>query len=538
MYLSNKICELAYSHLGGVDPAGSGKTAVERVSGLRYLLAAARIIKAHGSTSIDLSPPQSDNRIEFSDYVGDVVRINSNYYSKNFRDHFGENGRNYDVSSNFLTVGALRNNGSYPGRPAPLLDKNQENLSLNPNWKSNIQSFGEWESYRTYLAIWLCRFADFPGISLVSEVKDFLRDTYGHEIEEELINDDLLESILSMDELSKKVADLSGLIVLREDKGDYLFSEQDPTLIGYNKIFYGAPGTGKSYRIHKEECRGFEPFVTVFHSDTQYSDFVGSLKPSIEKNAQGEKSVTYKFRPGPFTSALIYALANSTEPVFLVIEEINRASAAAVFGELFQLLDRDANGASEYQINIADPDMLDYINEQLERSKVPEINKVYIPSNMSILATMNSSDQAVMPLDTAFKRRWLFEYLPIDFSRSEVPNADLKINLGESECSIPWKEFAQIINQQLAFLRVHEDRHIGPFFLSGKELDSEDSIHRSLNGKLFVYLWDDVLRHIGYDKIFAPNLSTFGQLSEAFRRGDCVFNNKICDQIKEKADSE
>ncbi|MBF4391391.1 AAA family ATPase, partial [Vibrio anguillarum] len=116
-------------------------------------------------------------------------------------------------------------------------------------------------------------------------------------------------------------------------------------------IYYGAPGTGKSYRI-KNEIGQAKQIRTVFHPDTQYSDFVGTLKPKTVTNNAGDPIITYEFRPGPFTKAFIEAekVKSTLEPVYLVIEEINRASAAAVFGELFQLLDRKANGSSEYEI--------------------------------------------------------------------------------------------------------------------------------------------------------------------------------------------
>ncbi|MBF4338983.1 AAA family ATPase, partial [Vibrio anguillarum] len=157
---------------------------------------------------------------------------------------------------------------------------------------------------------------------------------------------------------------------------------------GTNIIYYGAPGTGKSYRI-KNEIGQAKQIRTVFHPDTQYSDFVGTLKPKTVTNNAGDPIITYEFRPGPFTKAFIEAekVKSTLEPVYLVIEEINRASAAAVFGELFQLLDRKANGSSEYEIELSDPDMLEYINTKLPKP----ITTLSLPSNLFLIATMNNS---------------------------------------------------------------------------------------------------------------------------------------------------
>ncbi|MBF4405685.1 type II restriction endonuclease subunit R, partial [Vibrio anguillarum] len=225
---------------------------------------------------------------------------------------------------------------------------------------------------------------------------------------------------------------------------------------GTNIIYYGAPGTGKSYRI-KNEIGQAKQIRTVFHPDTQYSDFVGTLKPKTVTNNAGDPIITYEFRPGPFTKAFIEAekVKSTLEPVYLVIEEINRASAAAVFGELFQLLDRKANGSSEYEIELSDPDMLEYINTQLPKP----ITTLSLPSNLFLIATMNNSDQAVKPMDTAFKRRWSFEYIQIDYAKATP--GQLSVPFTSGIANIEWTKFAEIINQRLQNLGVPEDRLLG-----------------------------------------------------------------------------
>lgn len=300
---------------------------------------------------------------------------------------------------------------------------------------------------------------------------------------------------------------------------------------GRNVIYYGAPGTGKSHSIDEitNDTLNKLKIVTVFHPDTQYSDFVGTLKPAMD----GNNAITYKFRPGPFTIALVTAMANPDKHVYLVIEEINRAPAAAVFGELFQLLDRK-NGVSKYEIDASDPDMLQHINAELEKSSVLPICKLYIPANLSLLATMNSSDQAVMPLDTAFKRRWSFRYMKIDFDNEAVSKQLFDIMTSDGLYEITWKNFANnVINNLLKELKVPEDRLLGPFFLSEKELQDKDAAEASLTGKLFVYLWDDVLRHKRNGVIFDEAITTFGELYEKFINKKVVFGERAEELIRQ-----
>lgn len=300
---------------------------------------------------------------------------------------------------------------------------------------------------------------------------------------------------------------------------------------GINKIFYGAPGTGKSHTID-QLTNGSKRFITVFHPETQYSDFVGSLKPKMNGT-----NIAYEFRPGPFTKALIQAYKTPDTQVFLVIEEINRAAAAAVFGELFQLLDRK-NGESKYEIDVADPDMLDFINHQL--GFPTPIDAIKIPGNLSILATMNSSDQAVMPMDTAFKRRWSFEYIPIDFSKSGVPTSSFDLVLSNGVYSITWPQLAMAINQVLTNKQVAEDRLLGPFFLTDNELSEQTTALETLSSKLFVYLWDDVLRHHGRETIFAQSIchSPFGEVMYQFKSGQPIFSDQLEEQLLQKVTSQ
>lgn len=349
----------------------------------------------------------------------------------------------------------------------------------------------------------------------------------------------LLDTPDSLEKISVLVSGLWLGMSIRNREGKFFFESSTRASVsgprvtgGTNRIFYGAPGTGKSYRVHGEMSDGAEKIVTVFHPDTQHNDFVGALKPKMEKDEQGESSITYSFRPGPFTCALILAIARPDRKVCLIIEEINRASAAAVFGELFQLLDREPDGTSTYSINATDPDMIEYINTELGTMGCTPVDSLRIPSNMSLLATMNSSDQAVMPLDTAFKRRWNFEYLPIDLSKPEIPQTEIIFTTNSGKYSVLWRDFAQIINDTLVECEIAEDRLIGPFFLDSKELENGEAAKAALGGKLFIYLWDDVLRHVGHQKIFASTFRTFGNLSAAFRNDMAVFSTAVENRLE------
>ena len=306
---------------------------------------------------------------------------------------------------------------------------------------------------------------------------------------------------------------------------------------GRNEIIYGAPGTGKSHSIKLEiDSENAAEITTVFHADTQYSDFVGSLKPT-EKNEDGRTQITYKFRPGPFTDAYVKAVNHPSEKVYLVIEEINRAPAAAVFGEIFQLLDRSETGESSYSIKPADPDMLSYIASETGE----KCTKLKLPANLFLSATMNSSDQAVMPMDTAFKRRWSFRYMKIDFAAPGVPDAEITLFLDEhgsekqGNYTISWKDFAEkVINHMLKEFGVAEDRLIGPFFLTSEELENTETAREALRGKLFPYIWDDVLRHMPNERArLFGDVQTYGDLYARFEQEQSVFSEEVAELIRD-----
>lgn len=298
---------------------------------------------------------------------------------------------------------------------------------------------------------------------------------------------------------------------------------------GINKIFYGTPGCGKSYHIQhnileKENYSDDNVIRTTFYQDYSNTDFVGQILPKIEKDkTTGKETVKYIFNPGPFTLALIRAISNPTEKVALVIEEINRGNAPAIFGDIFQLLDRDNDGISEY--GIVNVSVLDYLNDYIFEVNGEKKNYIFkeikIPGNMHIYATMNTSDQNVYTLDTAFVRRWDKEkiknlFTDCEFADTNIPGMDYT-----------WEEFVTAINNHIAKhledLQVNEDKQIGAFFVKKNLLGSTPE---KFAYKVFDYLWSDVakLDH----EIFFNHFDTLEALIKAYEKeGVDVFKTGI-----------
>lgn len=293
---------------------------------------------------------------------------------------------------------------------------------------------------------------------------------------------------------------------------------------GINLIVYGTPGCGKSHYVQHSLLMGYLPediVRTTFYQDYTNTDFVGQIIPVVKE----DKSVTYEFRPGPFTIALERALSKPERPIALVIEEINRGNAPSIFGDIFQLLDRN-NGTSEYQITNV------HIQKHL-MEKMPgyKFDAIRIPANMSIIATMNTSDQNVFTLDTAFKRRWNFEKLPNVFSKDHpyknyfVPGMD----------SRTWEEVVTTINDFLVSNSTElqsEDKQIGVYFVSeqllSKKADeaNDQGKKKKFAYKLLEYLWNDVAK-FERTNWFGDIKSLDELIKEYTEKGESVFSNAI-----------
>lgn len=273
----------------------------------------------------------------------------------------------------------------------------------------------------------------------------------------------------------------------------------NPT-VSYQTITYGAPGTGKSHYIKKKLENISEVYKerVTFYPTYSYQQFVGAYKPSVENNTVGENQITYSYVPGPFLRLLIKAYQNDEQNFYLIIEELNRANAAAVFGDTFQLLDREEDGTSEYPVAISE-DMKRYLTKidadndnHALRDATWGYTKLTLPSNFFILATMNSADQGVFPIDTAFKRRWDFEYLGIDSNEDKITGKMFKFEDGWYE----WNTVRKTINNALLARGINEDKQLGPFFLKLETVNgSNEQFLDAFKSKVLMYLFEDAARH-------------------------------------------
>ena len=244
----------------------------------------------------------------------------------------------------------------------------------------------------------------------------------------------------------------------------------------------------KSYgEFLKDQILNTEPrkdavFRTTFHPDTDYASFVGCYKPSMNDGV-----IEYSFTPQVFTNAYIAAWENTKKPVYLVIEEINRGNCAQIFGDLFQLLDRDkTTGKSEYPIK-ADKDLVAHIEKVLGAGHEGIKNgELCLPSNLIIYATMNTSDQSLFPMDSAFKRRWDWEYVPINYSK-DIDSGKFIIEIDEY-IKYSWVEFLESVNDKIYDATNSEDKQMGNFFIK-KSIKANEFVN-----KVMFYLWNEVCK--------------------------------------------
>lgn len=313
-----------------------------------------------------------------------------------------------------------------------------------------------------------------------------------------------------------------------------------------NRIVFGAPGTGKSFQINKDAkellkgTKGTYERVT-FHPEYSYSNFVGCYKPISSVDENGNPRIEYSYVPGPFMRVLVEAFksgrSNNPQPHVLLVEEINRAKVAAVFGEVFQLLDRNENGESDYEIAASEE-----IKKYLSRPDVlggveADYAKLKIPNNMYIWATMNSADQGVFPMDTAFKRRWSFEYIGIDKHDDEVKSI-IKI-AGQT---FDWNTIRKAINEKMSKLRVNEDKLLGPYFVSEQyfNLDenndkANDNLVSVFKNKVLMYLFEDACKQKLQNMFEGCDYSRYSKVCDAFdEKGFEIFGKDFVTEYYEK----
>ena len=289
----------------------------------------------------------------------------------------------------------------------------------------------------------------------------------------------------------------------------------DFTIFAENVLFYGVPGCGKSYSVEKR----YESQVTnnqckvrvVFHPDYTYSDFVGQVMPVLEKVTKGdgteEEKLQYKFVPGPFTRILEVAYANHQEKCLLIIEELNRGNAPAIFGEIFQLLDRKDDGESKYGIYNAD------IAEKVYGDKNKSIK---LPPNLTIVATMNTSDQNVFTMDTAFQRRWQMKHIPNRFTGDSLDDKTIThVAKHLPNSDISWGVFAQTVNKKMHTANLGfggtDDKSLGVYFATDNDLDDAERFAE----KVLKYLWDDAFK-LGRQALFSNCSEGLSSVIEAY----------------------
>lgn len=267
-----------------------------------------------------------------------------------------------------------------------------------------------------------------------------------------------------------------------------------------NTIFYGPPGTGKSTEAFQSIYQNHREVIT-FHPATDYPSFVGFYKPISKYNDDiSSYEVLYEFQPQYFLRIYKKAWENLREPHYLLIEEINRGNCAKIFGDIFQILDREDDGFSKYLINV-DADISSFLRKELNVEEyVGSISELYrvrngleledpfsviaLPDNLSILATMNTSDQSLFPMDSAFKRRWNWKYVPI-----VIPNETIQLQIGEH--NFDWFDFVVKVNEKILDITESEDKQIGTYFV--QPIEGVIDIHTFVNKVLF-YLWNDIFK--------------------------------------------
>lgn len=335
------------------------------------------------------------------------------------------------------------------------------------------------------------------------------------------------------------------------------------------QIHYGAPGTGKSFGIDEEIKRNkYKSIRTTFHPDSDYSTFVGCYKPQMEtvtvrddrgfpvkENGQTvyKKEIVYKYSPQAFLKAYVKAWKNPKDSVVLVIEEINRGNCAQIFGDIFQLLDRNVDGYSSYPIQ-ADEDILQYLNSEFDGLTIADADKIdamyedavvediingsklLLPPNLYIWATMNTSDQSLFPIDSAFKRRWDWKYIRISEGRDKKTGALIKNTIKVDDAhSYDWWEFLKAINTAIGNTTMSEDKKLGFFFCKATNnvIDAELFV-----AKVVFYLWNDVFKDADTDLFNVlddGNEPTFDQFyTEDTITGNTIVNKDVVVKFIEK----
>ncbi len=524
-FFSKATILAAYHKLStlSADPHTQGAT--QRVSTIRYAIALDMFYRQFGR---ECDVKDKKDALAYIQNVGKVVSINDSIYTSNFYYPLSNNS-DFAVGSNFYSVNVVResmtNGGQqlvFPRRGSnPIMYVKSGKLYEDIELLKNLSVYIPDVSHRIAFIIWLLRSTQIDESNIYNSVKSSLSTilTGGYTAQllpsEEDFDKESHTLGLSFDVNAAKIEanDIAHLFRLSQTKSITSPSHTTPL----QTIYFGSPGTGKSHKVKTDvlkEVPEEQIFRTTFHPDSDYASFVGCYKPVCHsaKGAQEASRISYEFSPQVFTKAYCKAWKNPDRQIYLVIEEINRGNCAQIFGDLFQLLDRK-DGVSEYPID-ADTDLRLYLETELAKAEDGETDgsrgieggKLSLPSNLNIIATMNTSDQSLFPMDSAFKRRWEWKYIPTAAPKGKDRQMELaientietkdgrKINAGNYEYS--WKDFLSKINDKILNVTHSEDKQLGYWFM--KPDDGTDNISiGSFVSKVVFYLWNDVFKDMG-----------------------------------------
>lgn len=541
------------------------KVSIPCLSALQYFLALDKYYHHHetkpGTHDVDqeelsieiyLDGGSKAAKKEFISYVSEVIVFDDGNYLKSFKELYtGTKTIQGTIQSNFFGGSSVEISRSstekvvYPQQgDKPLIYALRGDVYRDVSYYDNIQYYLPTLEARFSLALWLLRRnGDLQNVS-IEELREKLSFDYTQLLVETLLPladlqfDELKESFgLETDDTCAIISKSDFLMTLNSED----FQEES---LSHQQIYYGAPGTGKSHEINRL-TEGEEVTRTTFHPDSDYSTFVGCYKPHMEmvdmttvigetlktvKDEKGqprqERRIVYKYSCQAFLQAYIAAWQDPNKKHFLVIEEINRGNCAQIFGDIFQLLDRNEEGYSSYPIK-TDTDAEDELRIvfadkwELADEKAKEIDDLHrkhypdgitkdikngrvllLPSNLYIWATMNTSDQSLFPIDSAFKRRWDWKYIKIaegrDAETKELLNWVVEFKYEDDgkpyvfECS--WWEFIKAINEKIGLATSSDDKKLGYFFCKPRTKGSKEIDGGTFVGKVVFYLWNDVFK--------------------------------------------
>ena len=386
-------------------------------------------------------------------------------------------------------------------------------LRKNTNVNSNLEEFKSKFDNRMLQAL-----KQLPSLEInATEIK--LVSSQIEEVSKKIFIFEKNPEIFSTERYLEFLASTKSLFELEkfEEEFEYEVNESQRITGGDNILLYGVPGSGKSHTIDKKYGTDEDKMVrVVFHPDYMNTDFVGQILPTIKE----DETITYEFTPGPFTKVMKKAYSDPSNSYYLIIEEINRGNAPAIFGEIFQLLDRKDTGESKYKVT----------NSNVAKEMFGDSEKqIYIPSNLTVLATMNTADQNVFTLDTAFQRRWNMNM--IENNVKDAENAKCII----SDTGVEWERFNTVINNIILSGNLtamsSEDKRLGAYFVTKSDLEkvelqveegNDEIIKRNndykasrFSEKFIKYLWDDAFKFSRND-LFNMNYRSLEQVIQSF----------------------